>query len=557
MRKIVLIFPKENIISENDVFHEKQKVNKNNMRIIHNNNFEVFREPLGIESIAASFRKKGYDVKIFFCDLEEISDDEIVGYIVENGIKYVGISVLFDRHLEHALILGKKIKKNDNYIFFGGPFASFASYEILTYCSKWLDGIIVGEGETVNVKIADAIYSGNDFHYIKGLYYIDIEGKFVQNPHEKKIDLDVLERPERDFIRRAIELGYRPHMASIYTSRGCAQQCTFCTGTAFQFFNEGSLWRYRSAIKVVNEIEKLIQEFNIRYFYICDDNFYGYGDAGEQRILDILKLIKERGIKARFHFEMRVDRISEEVMLKLKECGFVDVLLGIESGVQSMLDRWKKGVTVQQNIDAVNMVRKCGLNLKPGFILFDGDTNLDELRENIKFIREMKLYEGNSILDLMNPMQIFNGSAIKKEKIGFIKNIDVNLSEKAFTRSITHYEYEIVDAGVKIFWDSIKGKIDEISEMFNGDMIAAIYANWNKSDKKEVLSFVKNYKKVKKELPIIVLDLCDYIFKVIDSGEIERIDELVEYRYNSLISKFHFDDVKRILNLALNEEKFH
>lgn len=545
--EIILIFPRENVIAEEDVYHEKQTVKKENMNIIRNDNFEVFREPLGVESIAASFRKNGYEVKLFFCDLEELSDEEIVKYTDENDIKFIGISVLFDRHLEHALVLGKKIKRDSNYVIFGGPFVSFAAFEVLTYCSEWLDGIVVGEGESADVKIANAIYEGKDIHDIDGLYYINKNGEFVRNPHEKKTELDLLDRPDRDFIRRAIELGYKPHMASIYTSRGCAQRCTFCTGTAFQYFSEGKLWRYRTAPVVVDEIEKLIEEFNIRYFYICDDNFYGYGDAGEQRVLDILRLIKERNIKAKFHFEMRVDRMSEEIMLKFKEAGFVDVLLGIEAGVQSMLDRWKKGITVQQNLDAINMVRKCGLNLKPGFILFDGDTSLEELHENVNFIRNTRLYEGNSILDLFNPMQIFNGSEMKKVKIGPNVKVYTSLSEKAFTRSITHYKYDIIDSRVELFWNVMKVKIDDINRLFGGDFIAEIYANWNGEDRKKALFLVKNYRKLQKELPELVLDLCDFTFELIENGKTDNIDKLLDEKYKSLFAKFAYDHLKQYI----------
>ena len=61
-----MFFQKENVIEENDVYHEKQKASNDNMNILYNNNFEAYREPLGLESIATAFREKEYKVKMFF-----------------------------------------------------------------------------------------------------------------------------------------------------------------------------------------------------------------------------------------------------------------------------------------------------------------------------------------------------------------------------------------------------------------------------------------------------------------------------------------------------------
>lgn len=554
VKEIVLILPRENIIAEEDVFREKHKVNLNSMKILRNKNFEVFREPLGLESIAANFRKKGYHVKLFFCDMEDTQDEDIIEYVVMFQVRFIGLSVLFDRHLEHALVLGKKLKRNNNYIFLGGPFASFAARNILDYSSGWLDGICIGEGEIVDVNIADAIYGGRSFKNIKGLFFIDKNGNFVCNQREKKCDLNQIERPDRDFIERAFELGYPLRVASIYTSRGCAQQCTFCTGSSFQRFSEGKLWSCRRAKQVVDEVEILIRKYGIKYFYICDDNFYGYGYEAQKRVLDILSLIEERGIKAKFHFEMRVDCVTEDIMLKLKQAGFTDVLLGIEAGVQSMLDRWKKGITVQHNIDAINTVRRCGLDLKPGFILFDGETSFEELCENIDFIKTMKLYEGNHILDLINPLQIFNGSPIYKSiyPAGYMIDKKKDLSEKEFVRSISHFPYKINDYRVQLFWKVIKREIDEISEFISGDIIAQIYSDWNYYDKGVISSFLKKYSRLQNDAALIILDLCDYIIDRIINDDTENLENVTYQRYDFWIRQYYSEG---LANAVIDLEK--
>ncbi len=51
--------------------------------------------------------------------------------------------------------------------------------------------------------------------------------------------------------------------------------------------------------------------------------------------------MKEK-LHLKFHYEMRVDFVTEKLLMELKSAGFLDILLGIEAGVQTMLDRWKK-----------------------------------------------------------------------------------------------------------------------------------------------------------------------------------------------------------------------
>ncbi len=536
-KRIVLVFPKENVIEENDVYHEKQKASNDNMNILYNNNFEAYREPLGLESIATAFREKEYKVKMFFCELENIEDSVIKRYVDKYCVRFIGISVLFDRHLEHALILAKKLKNDSTFILLGGPFVSFSAKSIMKKYGDQIDAIVLGEGEKTDVDLAECVYEETDFRDIKGICYRDKNGKVVQNDFERKLNLDQLGFPSRDFLDKAIELGYRPKVASIYTSRGCAQRCTFCTGNHFTKYNIGKVWNARSPKHIVDEIQMLVENYNITYIYICDDNFYGYGEEAYGRVIEICRLINERKLHLKFHYEMRVDFVTEKLLMELKSAGFLDILLGIEAGVQTMLDRWKKGVTVEQNRLAINLVRKCGLNLKVGFILYDGDTTFEELRENIRFIKDMELYKSNNILELLNPMQIFNGSQIMKEKYNGIQENELAEDISGFVKSISHFPYKIKDRRVELFWRLIVDKVNQLSLFCDGKVITMIYKNWGNKGK-EVFSFVKAYKRFIRELPYIVIELLDYVLEQIEQRRYNNMEENVSEKYDEMIHRY-------------------
>jgi radical SAM superfamily enzyme YgiQ (UPF0313 family) len=73
------------------------------------------------------------------------------------------------------------------------------------------------------------------------------------------------------------------------------------------------------------------------------------------------------------------------------EAGLDAVFIGLESGCQSQLDRFTKGTTVEQNRKAIEIVRELGLKMDVGFIMFDPYVTVEELEQNMRFIRELEL----------------------------------------------------------------------------------------------------------------------------------------------------------------------
>src|SRR4029079_9457512 len=124
----------------------------------------------------------------------------------------------------------------------------------------------------------------------------------------------------------------------------------------------------------------LQREFGVRFVYINDDNFLGYGRASHQRVRRFAELLLQRKLRVKFATECRVDALDPETILLLKEAGMTQVLLGIESGSDAALRRWRKGATAGDNAEALHRLARLGVQVEPGFILFDAHTTADELR---------------------------------------------------------------------------------------------------------------------------------------------------------------------------------
>jgi len=100
-------------------------------------------------------------------------------------------------------------------------------------------------------------------------------------------------------------------------------------------------------------------------------------------------LLKSRNI--RFGIEARVNDIHEETISALVEAGLRHILIGLESGSDSSLKRINKMTTVAQNENAIKILRQYGIEPNIGFIMFEPDSSLVDIRVNFEFLRRNDL----------------------------------------------------------------------------------------------------------------------------------------------------------------------
>jgi len=73
-------------------------------------------------------------------------------------------------------------------------------------------------------------------------------------------------------------------------------------------------------------------------------------------------------------------------MAACRRRGLVGVYLGVESGSPAGLRTMNKRVTVEQNLRAIAILKKLDLTCDMGFMLFDPDSTIDSVQENISFL---------------------------------------------------------------------------------------------------------------------------------------------------------------------------
>jgi radical SAM superfamily enzyme YgiQ (UPF0313 family) len=148
----------------------------------------------------------------------------------------------------------------------------------------------------------------------------------------------------------------------------------------------GKAFRARDPNLVVDELEWLKNVHDAGAFSFYDDAF----TYDMQRAITICEEIKKRNIGVPWDCQTRVDRISKEILVKMRDADCQLVSFGAESGCQAILDSVNKKTTIEQNEKAVKLAKDVGLSVAMSVIIgYPGET-VDTLRQTFDFIRRTK-----------------------------------------------------------------------------------------------------------------------------------------------------------------------
>lgn len=339
--------------------------------------------------IAGMLIREGHEVEIIEGFLDGLDYQEIERRVKGFRPDMLGVHMVYHWHTDTALyaFLEKvKVEQVSSYITAYGYYPTTDFEDILKQCPD-IDSVILGEPELTFAKLVEALTGRDSMEKFPGLAQRDHLGTIVIQRRGLVSDLNALPFPVRT------EALFRLPEVNLQGSRGCYGGCTFCYINPF--YGQGSQWRGRTPENIIVEIDDLIANHKIKDFYFTDPNFFGPGGKGQQRALHLATLLKSRHI--RFGIEARVNDIHEETVSALVEAGLRNILIGLESGSDSSLKRINKMTTVAQNESAIKILRKYGIEPNIGFIMFEPDSSLVDIRVNFEFLKRNDLMKNLAI----------------------------------------------------------------------------------------------------------------------------------------------------------------
>jgi len=278
--------------------------------------------------------------------------------------------------------LAQKIKEANPKIkiAFVGPHVTVLPEKSLQDCPA-IDFVVRKEFDYATVEFAQ----GKPLEEILGISYRK-NGSVVHTPDRPQIeDLDSLPHVtdvyKRDLDPRRYNVPFLLYpFVSLYTTRGCPAQCTFCLWPQTL---SGHPWRKRSSDDVAREMAKAKEYWPyVREFFFDDDTF----NIQKARTIELCAKLKP--LKLTWSCTSRVTT-DYETLKAMKEAGCRLLIVGYESGDQQILKNIKKGATVERARQFTKDCHKLGLVVHGDFILgLPGETR-DTIRNTINFAKEL------------------------------------------------------------------------------------------------------------------------------------------------------------------------
>jgi anaerobic magnesium-protoporphyrin IX monomethyl ester cyclase len=255
----------------------------------------------------------------------------------------------------------------------GGIHATFMYQQVLTE-APWVDVIVRGEGEEIIVDLMRTVAEGRwpeDRQQVKGLAFRDGERIVATQAASTVKDLDgitpdwsLLEWDKYIYVPLGVKVAI-PNMA-----RGCPFTCSFCS--QWKFWRD---YRVRDPIKVVDEIEPLVNDHGVGFFILADEE----PTINRRKFIQFCEELIARGLpdKIQWGINTRVTDImrDKELLPLYRKAGLVHVSLGTEAAAQLKLDQFNKETKVADNKEAIRLLREADIFVEAQFIVgLDNET---------------------------------------------------------------------------------------------------------------------------------------------------------------------------------------
>lgn len=414
---------------------EESEVNNMRIQLLYATltRLKQYEEFLGIDRIYQYLCESEVE-----CDIEQLFYD----LDIEKELKKIDLSCAvfgFSIYIDSAQFIIKaceyiKANKPDAICFLGSQYATTA-YSLLLNDYSCIDAIVLGHGEKVILDMIKSLQKGTPLDSIvrKSKY---IAAKYsLEDKNIAQININEASNPSRRFYRKNRQL-----IASLVTKQGCSGVCTFCS--CYDKFS------CKSPDKIFDEIVAIYNKFRIRCFNFVDSTMTDMGSEGKQNLRRLCEKLKDFPIKFSFRCFLRADSLKNnaadiELLKLMRDVGFSNIFVGIESGNDKDLNVYGKGVRASDNQECLSLMHWLGLDVKFGFIMLNPYSDMATLEQNFDFLVRNKSWDSSCYT---NCIEVYYGTPIYRslQRRGLISE------DYSYINNI--YGYKVMDSfGEEVF----------------------------------------------------------------------------------------------------------
>lgn len=346
--------------------------------------------PFGLLYVGTALKKKGYAVRIIDLQDERGLQHEILDILTDSPNTILGINALAP-HYRWVKRFTLKLKSclPCTKIVAGGHIAVLHK---LLLTKTGIDFVCIGEGEEVMSELIERLNTGHDLENLCGMAFRKGDA-VVRNRRCKPVnfflmpDYDLVNvenyliHPSKDmFFANSPEYNNRSRpedkLGVLMFSRGCTGYCGFCY-RHLPGFRQGSIdWCWE-------HLMTLYEKYNVKYFRFDDELLTN----SPEWLAEFHRRVTEAKLDILFRVTgIRVDSITAEQLNQMREMGCIAINYGIESGSQTILNRMRKGVTVEQGREAVCNTLQAGMQVMAYIIMGYEHENTETLKNTVQML---------------------------------------------------------------------------------------------------------------------------------------------------------------------------
>lgn len=340
--------------------------------------------PLPLLYVATTLREEGIDATLLDAAGERRSLEEVRRLVGDYDLVVMNTAtVAFDEDASFLNAL-KAVHPHLRTVMFG-THVTFMPESSLA--RPGVDVIVLrGDHEFIIRDLVREMAKGGDgWQHVRGIGFLRDGSVVINEAYPFIRDLDVIPIPDRTLLPKGVEY-YNPIVKRIpattaLTSRGCPAKCTYCCAPTFY----GTRYRYRSPESVVKELE-VLQDMGYREVFYRDEVF----TLKRERVVQICKRILDRKIDMTWICSSRTDSVDKPMLELMREAGCHMIRFGVESGVQDLLDRMKKGVTVERVVQTFQWAHEVGIDTHAHMMIGVPGETRETIQRTLDFVDEIR-----------------------------------------------------------------------------------------------------------------------------------------------------------------------
>ncbi len=356
----------------------KYKLHEENLKVVQRY-FGLF-PPLSMAWVCAIAEKAGHDALLIDARTLRLTKEDVLDRLKEwkpDVIGFMMTTYMFRETLEWAQFLRKHLKVP---VIIGG-------YNLRVYPTESVsvDGPDFGCLNSAYYTLPGLLKElggQRRFHDVPGLIYKE-NGQIKMTPYDNDPKFDDYPNPARHLLPNDLYAEFtteRKNFTVMVTSKGCPNSCLFCEAGHTPY-------NPRSPETVLKEIKECYTQYNIR-----EIDFFDYDFCIDRKRVEAIcdGIIKSR-MDVTWACRTRVDYVDESLLRRMKASGCSRIYFGIESGIQEILDRLNKGISLQQIRNTIEATKGVGIKALGFFLVGSPGETQESFIKTVKFAKSLKL----------------------------------------------------------------------------------------------------------------------------------------------------------------------